>query len=79
VGWGTFPLVNGNFNINEGKFKIPMIHGKVDYDIDAFTMIEHKYRRNIDEWLCNLYIDIKKIELNDFKEYETNIIFSTKK
>lgn len=51
----------------------------IDYDIDAFTMIEDKYRRNLDEWLCNLYIDIKKIELNDFKEYETNIVFSTKK
>ena len=56
MGWGAFPIVNGDFQINEGKFKVPLIYGSVDYKVDAFQAIEDKYRRNIDEWLCNLYI-----------------------
>jgi len=23
--------------------------------------------RNIDEWLCNIYVDVKKIEMFDFR------------
>ena len=67
MGWGAFPLVNGDFKINEGKFKVPLMHGEIDYNIDAFKSIEGKYRRNIDEWLCNCYMEIKKIELHDFR------------
>lgn len=32
--------------------------------------------RNIDEWLCNLYIEVKKIELFDFREHNETINFS---
>ena len=31
--------------------------------------------RNVDEWLCNLYIDVKKIELFDFRQHEEKIEF----
>ena len=27
VGWGVFPLVNSEFTLNEGKFKLPMLFG----------------------------------------------------
>jgi len=77
MGWGAFPMVNGDFQINEGKFKVPMINGVIDYEIDAFKSIESKFRRNIDEWLCNLYIEVKKIDLVDFKQYESKISFKT--
>ena len=79
VGWGAFPIVNGDFQLNTGKFKVPLVHGAVDYDVDAFKCIESKYKRNLDEWLCNLYVDIRPIILNDFKEYESQITFTTKK
>lgn len=58
VGWGAFPIVNGDFQINTGKFKVPLIYGKVDYNVDSFKHIEEKYRRNVDEWLANLYVEI---------------------
>ena len=77
VGWGAFPLVNGDFKINEGKFKVPMIFGPIDYSVDSFKHIEEKYRRNVDEWLANLYIEVRKRELIDFKEYRSNIFFTT--
>ena len=75
VGWGAFPIVNGDFEINTGKFKVPMLYGKIDFDTNKFKDIEKKYMKNIDEWLCNLYIQVKKIELFDFRFHEEKIEF----
>ena len=79
MGWGAFPLVNGEFQLNVGKFKVPLLEGPIDYRIDAFKGIEQCYKRNIDEWLCNLYIEVKKIDMVDFKQYESKVTFRTKK
>jgi hypothetical protein len=35
--------------------------------------------RNIDEWLCNLYIEVKKIELFDFRDHSESIKFTIPK
>lgn len=75
VGWGAFPIVNGDFEINTGKFKVPILYGKIDFSTNKFKDIEKKYMRNIDEWLCNLYIQVKKIELFDFRYHEEKIEF----
>lgn len=55
--------------INEGKFKLPMLSGGINFSTNKFKDIEKKYKRNLDEWLCNLYIEVKKFELVDFKMY----------
>lgn len=52
-----------------------MINGGIDYTIDTFKKIESKYKRNIDEWLCNLYIEVKNIDLVDFHPYQSQICF----
>lgn len=75
VGWGAFPIVNGEFQINTGKFKLPLLYGSVDWSTNKFKDIEKKYMRNIDEWLCNLYIQVKKVELYDFRFHEEKIEF----
>jgi hypothetical protein len=75
VGWGAFPIVNGEFEINTGKFKVPILYGNIDFSTNKFKDIEKKYMRNIDEWLCNLYIQVKKIELFDFRFHEEKIEF----
>lgn len=75
VGWGAFPIVNGEFEINTGKFKVPILYGKIDFSTNKFKDIEKKYMKNIDEWLCNLYIQVKKIELFDFRFHEEKIEF----
>ena len=75
VGWGAFPIVNGEFQINTGKFKVPILYGKIDFSTNKFKDIEKKYYRNIDEWLCNLYIQVKKIDLFDFRYHEEKIEF----
>jgi len=75
VGWGAFPIVNGEFEINTGKFKVPILYGKIDFSTNKFKDIEKKYMKNIDEWLCNLYIQVKKIELFDFRFHQEKIEF----
>ena len=40
VAWGAFPLVNGDFLINEGKFKVPLLNGEMDFDTNKFKDIE---------------------------------------
>jgi len=40
-----------------------------------FKDVEAKYKRNVDEWLCNLYIESRQIELLDFKMHKEKIEF----
>lgn len=79
MGWGALPLVNGEFDINTGKFKVPMIYGDIDFSTNKFKDLEQKYIRNVDEWLCNLYIEVKKIQLFDFRQHEEKIEFTVPK
>lgn len=60
IAYGTFPVCNSAFDIAEGKFKVPLIRGEIDLSMDKFADIDRLYRRNIDEWLCNLYFSIQK-------------------
>lgn len=67
MAWGAFPLVNGDFEINQGKFKLPLMNGEIDFTSNKFKDIEQKYIRNIDEWLANIYIEVKTFELIGFQ------------
>jgi len=40
VGWGAFPLVNRNFEVNEGLFKVPLMIGEVNRSVNKFKDIE---------------------------------------
>lgn len=40
VGWGALPIVNGEFQINTGKFKVPLIYGSVDLSSNKFKDLE---------------------------------------
>jgi hypothetical protein len=62
MAYGTFPLCDSTFDIAQGKFKVPMLRGEVDRSIDKFADIENLYKTNIDEWLCNLYFSVEKLD-----------------
>lgn len=67
VGWGGFPLVDSDFKLNEGKFKVPLLFGNVDPQIDKYRKIENKMIQDVDNWLGNLYFEIEKVNLMDIK------------
>ena len=58
LGWGVFPLVNSQFQLNQGKYKIPLLWGPVNKDLDKFRMIENIYRQNLDKWVANIYFEV---------------------
>ena len=68
VGWGIFPLLNSDFGLNEGQFKVPLLFGNVDPRIDMFNKIEMAMMKDLDSWVSNLYFEIEKVNLMDIKE-----------
>ena len=67
MGWGVFPLVNADFEQNEGKFKVPLLFGNVDPTLDRFEQIEEKMMKDLDTWTANCYFEIEKVKLMDLK------------
>lgn len=68
VGWGIFPLLNSDFGLNEGKFKVPLMFGNVDPRMDKFDKIEMAMMKDLDTWVSNLYFEVEKVNLMDVKE-----------
>lgn len=58
VGEAYFPIISNLFDVNQGKFKVPILRSSLKNSIDKFAGIEELYRENIDEWLCNLYFQL---------------------
>lgn len=76
IGWGVFPLLNSDFALNEGKFKIPLLFGGVSPTVDKYAKIERSIMTDIDAWISNLYFEIEKINLMDIKvEDETGDMY----
>ena len=40
VGWGALPIVNGEFQLSTGKFKVPLLYGNVDFSSNKFKDLE---------------------------------------
>lgn len=73
--WGAFPLLDHDLKINQGKFKLPLVLGRYSKHIDKFKDIEGKIKRNIDEWVCNLYINIRGIRLEECTGHKERLKF----
>ncbi|KAL8269232.1 hypothetical protein Esti_006841 [Eimeria stiedai] len=55
VGWGVFPMVDSDFRLIDGHFKVPLLRGSVDPNVRRFIEVEETVRKSLDSWLCNLY------------------------
>ena len=76
VAWGAYPICNEHFDIVQGKCKLPLLRGPMRQNIDRFQIIQHLISRDLDNWLGNLYIDIKL--LPKFTLGQTEIRVQTK-
>lgn len=61
VGWGVLPMANIDLNVVEGAFRVPMLRGAVDPEVDKYETYERTYARDVDRWLCNLYVEIQHL------------------
>lgn len=79
VGWGCFPICDGQFDIIEGKYKCPIMRGEMDPILDKHEKFEELMASDMDHWLCNMYFEIVKLprHLASQKEYEVELEFSS--
>lgn len=57
---GVFPLCNSELDYSQGQFKAPLLRGILHKRIERFSDFESLYSRSIDDWLCNLYFELRK-------------------
>lgn len=78
VGWGAFPLCGSNFECVEGKFKLPLLRGKMDPKLDRYQEVEMMVKHDIDNWLCNLYFRCNHLEryIDGHREFDVQVDFS---
>jgi hypothetical protein len=73
-------LVNSEFELNQGKFKVPLIFGAINSAIDKYGRIEDQYKKDVDNWLCNVYFEIERIKLSEIKIHpRTNELYHHQK
>jgi len=59
VAWGAFPICNEHFDIVQGKCKVPLLRGPMRQNIDRFSKIQTLMHKDLDNWLANLYFEVK--------------------
>lgn len=79
VGWGCAPICDAQFEVIEGKYRVPMLRGEMDPQIEKHETVEQLISNELDHWLCNLYLEIVKLPryLAGMKEYEVELEFSS--
>lgn len=65
VAWSVLPMFNDNYDILRGKFKLPMIRGEHSPIVSHFNDIEFLMKSNLNNWLCNLYFELKPVHFNE--------------
>jgi hypothetical protein len=59
VAWSVLPAVDIQCHYTVGKFRLPLLRGPVDPDLDLYSRFEKSYTNDLDRWLCNAYIEIR--------------------
>ena len=59
VAWSVLPAVDIACNYTVGKFRLPLLRGPVDPDLDLYSRFENSYTADLDRWLCNVYVEIR--------------------
>lgn len=73
--WGAFPLLDFDLQVNNGWFKLPLILGRYVQRINKFKDIEGRIKRNIDEWVSNLYIQIRSLRVEECTGHKEKLTF----
>lgn len=59
VAWTVLPAVDIACNYTVGKFRLPLLRGPVDPELDLYSRFEEAYTSDLDRWLCNVYVEIR--------------------
>ncbi len=78
LGWAAFPMCSPTFDVIEGKFKVPFLRGEVDPGLTLHSEIDDRIRRDLDNWLCNMYFDVQHLPryMDNQSEYEVELDYT---
>eukprot|EP00605_Chrysophyceae_sp_TOSAG23-4_P002040 GSChrysophyteH1.ASY1.ANO1.2259.1 assembled CDS len=63
VAWAALPMCNEEMSIVEGKFRLPLLRGQHTPLVQSYKQIERAIASDLDNWLCNIYFDVRKFSL----------------
>ncbi|KAK6299737.1 hypothetical protein J4Q44_G00297700 [Coregonus suidteri] len=61
LGWAAFPVCHATLTTVQGRFKTPLLRGLPHPHLDQFRKIEGLMSADLDNWLCNLYFQVRKL------------------
>lgn len=61
VGWCVLPLADSHLRIVRGSFRIPLLRGEPNPNIDLHEGLEKLIAADLEAWLGNLYLDIRHL------------------
>ncbi|KAF4075904.1 hypothetical protein AMELA_G00224260 [Ameiurus melas] len=72
VAWGVFPVCDCSLTLIQGRFRTPLLRSCPNSAIDQFSKIEQLLSADLDNWLCNLYFQVRKLQQRDQRVPEGN-------
>jgi hypothetical protein len=61
IGWAALPMCTPQFSVVEGRFKLPILRGEHTPSIQHYRTIEHSIGEDLNNWLCNIYVEVKHL------------------
>ncbi|XP_046869986.1 uncharacterized protein LOC124462461 isoform X3 [Hypomesus transpacificus] len=61
LGWAPWPLCGLSLQPVQGSFRAPLLRGGPSPRLDQFRKIEALMSSDLDTWLCNLYIQVRRL------------------
>ncbi|XP_076851688.1 uncharacterized protein LOC143503130 [Brachyhypopomus gauderio] len=61
VAWGVFPVCGCSLTLAQGTFRTPLLWGGPQPTLDHFSKIEQLLAADLDNWLCNLYFQVRRV------------------
>ncbi|KAG9283544.1 hypothetical protein AMEX_G2316 [Astyanax mexicanus] len=59
VAWGAFPVCDCSLTLIQGSFHTPLLWGRPNPGLDQFRKMEQLLSADLDNWLCNLYFQVR--------------------
>ena len=72
VAWGIFPLLNSELQVNEGRYKCPLLYGFGYNNVYKYRDIEDAVKHDLDKWLCNMYFEIEPLKIDNVRVHQRN-------
>lgn len=61
VGWCVLPLADSRLRVVRGSFRVPMLRGEPNPNIDLHEGLEKLIAADLEAWLGNLYLDVRHL------------------